>query len=1092
MTRILRHPRVQQTINHPHVRKVVNRKTIIWFTVIKLVIYILTASFFAFNAINAKAAKGIDSSITQVKSADSGMIYYLNHASGQKKGYPSIRAFQSYGHTKSQVKTVSRVTLSKWQDARFIRVKDGSTIYYIKDNLKAAVSSKSVLDDLGYSEDLLMVVSPADFLSYKTVSQDKIGLKNTNSTNDKRNKVTKNSATNSNKISNTKKEVGGDDSLLIGNKLSVELDDSESQEFLVANSVRNLVAKYEFRTANEAVNVRGLLLNLNGIHSAAFIKKITVEIPERNLSYQASFNNRLASANFGPDYVTIPAKSHLTVEVYLDLNDFSALNNTIGFVLPQGENILTDVSVGGHFPVTTRSYKLANGGGLLGALKVEEQKLSQANLIFGSTDSTVGRFKLAETTGAEDLVIKQITFTNRGAIPSGAISDFELKDNFSNILGTATLSADNKVVIRNINYKIKKSQVRTFTLHGTIGGSENYTSNFDLSEIIASGLSYGYNVAADITNDDSAYGITRLNVAVESVDLITTNKATARQSGTVIGNFRLKNGSQSLKVEEIKLVFGKNSSAPQIVDNLYLVNYETGEVLDAKPVTNPVFNLHNMPIKANQTVKLAIVTTLPESAGNNDWYWINFDAVSYRYQNDALYRDTVNVEGEVFYASLASLSAFRNETQPAKELNIVRGQKQAKVASFILEAADSADAIIKNIAFKQGSETPNRMLAATGFSNVKLVIGSETKSKTIASPNSDNYAFGNVNYKLRAGKKVEVKVYADVSKNASVNEIQLAINNIHAYNANNNLPAQISDFDVNSNPVRIGSLSGTVEVVASGKYRPGVKNNLLGSFEVRNTGAEPLTLKTITLATRGQKLSGSAGFSNLRLIKGGSTTRLGSVSSPVSEVNKISLGNTKVDAGSSVTIEVRIDAKNSAPSNRTEIFINQIDIRGVNSQLSTNIKGDSGQAISVDAEAGTNPSGLTLNWPTSSRRISYGFRDPAYPFISYGDHTGIDIITSQGSSVFAADSGEVIDVANNNDTSYNFITIRHANGLTTTYGHLSRVDVSVGDKVTKGQKIGLSGGKPGSIGSGPYTNGAHLHFEVTLNGELADPLAFIN
>ncbi|OGF22563.1 hypothetical protein A3D45_02600 [Candidatus Falkowbacteria bacterium RIFCSPHIGHO2_02_FULL_42_9] len=72
-----------------------------------------------------------------------------------------------------------------------------------------------------------------------------------------------------------------------------------------------------------------------------------------------------------------------------------------------------------------------------------------------------------------------------------------------------------------------------------------------------------------------------------------------------------------------------------------------------------------------------------------------------------------------------------------------------------------------------------------------------------------------------------------------------------------------------------------------------------------------------------------------------------------------------------------------------------------------------------------------------------------------------------------------------------YITISHGNGLITKYAHLSRLDVQAGDQVNQGEIIGLSGGTPGTPGAGLYTNGAHLHFEVLLNGVSADPEKYL-
>lgn len=106
-------------------------------------------------------------------------------------------------------------------------------------------------------------------------------------------------------------------------------------------------------------------------------------------------------------------------------------------------------------------------------------------------------------------------------------------------------------------------------------------------------------------------------------------------------------------------------------------------------------------------------------------------------------------------------------------------------------------------------------------------------------------------------------------------------------------------------------------------------------------------------------------------------------------------------------------------------------------------------------------------------------------------HSGQDFAVASGTQVFAAHGGTVVKAGSNgagDGSAYgNAIVIKHGNGTYSQYAHLSRIQVKVGQVVTTGQRIALSGNTGNS--SGP-----HLHFEIrtTANyGSAIDPVAFL-
>lgn len=120
------------------------------------------------------------------------------------------------------------------------------------------------------------------------------------------------------------------------------------------------------------------------------------------------------------------------------------------------------------------------------------------------------------------------------------------------------------------------------------------------------------------------------------------------------------------------------------------------------------------------------------------------------------------------------------------------------------------------------------------------------------------------------------------------------------------------------------------------------------------------------------------------------------------------------------------------------------------------------------------PTGSRMFWPSAARRITQYFT---------WRHSGLDIAGPFGTAIYAAEEGAVKFIGWG--TGYgNHIDIDHGNGIVTRYGHLSKILVSKGEKVKRGQTIGLEG-------STGWSTGPHLHFEVTVNGTRKNPLGYI-
>lgn len=143
------------------------------------------------------------------------------------------------------------------------------------------------------------------------------------------------------------------------------------------------------------------------------------------------------------------------------------------------------------------------------------------------------------------------------------------------------------------------------------------------------------------------------------------------------------------------------------------------------------------------------------------------------------------------------------------------------------------------------------------------------------------------------------------------------------------------------------------------------------------------------------------------------------------------------------------------------------------------------RASSGSSSATSVYTGGTFRWPTDQTTLvtsDYSMR--THPTLGvYKQHTGIDIGASYGTDVLAGGDGTVLISGWNNAYGW-MVVIDHGGGVTTLYGHNSKLLVSAGEQVSRGQVIA-------KVGSTGYSTGPHIHFEVNVNGSAVNPWNYL-
>lgn len=127
--------------------------------------------------------------------------------------------------------------------------------------------------------------------------------------------------------------------------------------------------------------------------------------------------------------------------------------------------------------------------------------------------------------------------------------------------------------------------------------------------------------------------------------------------------------------------------------------------------------------------------------------------------------------------------------------------------------------------------------------------------------------------------------------------------------------------------------------------------------------------------------------------------------------------------------------------------------------------------------AGADDGGQDWLWPTDGGKINIGLN-------GYAGHTGADIAVDEGTAVYAAKPGRVVQSVESNTGYGNYLVIQHDEEWTSLYAHCSKLLVEEGDEVAQGQDIA-------EAGQSGNTTRANLHFEIRCDSKPVDPKLYI-
>jgi murein DD-endopeptidase MepM/ murein hydrolase activator NlpD len=377
------------------------------------------------------------------------------------------------------------------------------------------------------------------------------------------------------------------------------------------------------------------------------------------------------------------------------------------------------------------------------------------------------------------------------------------------------------------------------------------------------------------------------------------------------------------------------------------------------------------------------------------------------------------------------------------------------------------------------------------ITNLKAYKGGLYQSDAVIGYQDGKISVSGLRITVSAGQEVDVHLRGDVSAQAAG---QLRVQLVSAAGDLNKAGKKerifnLQNLDVLSHTFVVAPARLLVEAETAAPAIAGQKDALLAAYTLGNPSAEELRLTYFDIKMNDCVVEIENAYLGTADAKG-KITRIGQkLAAPISGNNRFDLKGRRLASGQELVIGLYADINYRGSGCNLESILKDVSASGSKTGLTPALDGVPTAAAVVStgqAEASR------LDWPISSAKINYYFHDSSHPFANQFDHNGIDFRASQGTVVRAAANGEVLAASSGEDGGYAYVEIQHSGNLTTIYGHLSRLDVKAGDRVKVGERIGLSGGAIGQTGSGSFSTGPHLHFEVKEWGVSVDPLNYID
>lgn len=705
---------------------------------------------------------------------------------------------------------------------------------------------------------------------------------------------------------------------------------------LATGSAYNKVLVVDIKAGSKDATVTGVEVTRSGLLSNTNVAGVSAWVGGSRLGNvaQSLTSDGKATVSFGTTPLQLKAGETKTLTIALNVRA-GVYSGTVGLSLSK---LLAGGTVTGA-PVSSAVHSVVDGSSALvqynvTAIAVGGGSTEGAAVSLDIGQSTeVAKFKVEQTNSKEDLVVEGVNVFVEGSVSDGDLDTFQLVSQEGNVLATSTASVGRYVnFMFTAPYTIPQGSSRFFTVKATVStGKYNSSRTFsakirDDFDIVAKGKVTGnYVLATTLPSTQYWYKVREGTVTVAKATDSRSQSAAPGIDDVVLGTFDVKASGEDLEFQKLNFKVAQVTGTGALRGTLKLtVDGQTVFSTDAVTATNyttganPGYLSTYFTIKAGATAKVAVVGSIATSATSANSYRAELIDASYKLisSNSIKSLSLTGTNGNTIAVENVSLTASANGGFAST--NLVKGQTNAKIGSFNLQASNADDLNITTVGVALTTTS------VTGINNLTLKLGVNSIATSVANPQLTGNTFS-VNagaLKVGANATVTVDLYADVTSAATATGITTVLEAGRtsavgvktavsvtgpASNASSSVVAIVSNGTLS---VEADSLTPSKQILVAG-----MTNVEVLRFKVRASNNEDVRLDKLNIgqANTGGTYATDLGknLTNVKLFDG--STQIGTANATfVGGVAQFTGLNYVVPKAGTKSISVRVDTTGSS------------------------------------------------------------------------------------------------------------------------------------------------------------------------------------